>query len=500
MDQPVLIIGAGMAGLFTALALGSRGQAVTVLERDPPPPEGGADAAFDGWNRRGVGHLRHSHAFLARLRSIIVERHPALMEQLRQAGCQELNFASGLSPKAAARYRPQPGDEALTVLTSRRTTLELVLRRYVAGLPGVTIRSGVNVLGLTGAVDEGGAFDCTGLKIEGPEGEETLAGLVVDAAGRSSQVYDWLEEAGVTVPEEAEDAGILYYTRHYRMLPGQTPPERGGPPGAGDLGYIKYGVFPADNGYFSITLAVPEIEEALRKAVMHPETFDALCRLMPGVAVWTDPARSEPVSKVYGMGDLKSRWRDMAPAGKPLALNLFPIGDGLVRTNPLYGRGCSFAAVTGELVAQALAEQSDPAARALAFQALMTRDLRPYYEDMRTQDRAAIRRARHALNANYRPGFKARVMKSFTEDGVGVAIRRDTALLREFMRGFHMLEDSRAWLKRPANAAKVAAAWATPRALKREWYPVSLGPERTEMLSAVGVDPTEDPRRLGFAA
>ncbi|MDO9336810.1 MAG: FAD-dependent oxidoreductase [Caulobacter sp.] len=495
MDEPILIIGAGMAGLFTALALGSRGHPVTILERDPPPPEGGADAAFEGWNRRGVGHLRHSHAFLARLRSIVVERHPALHQRLMDAGCQELTFASGLSPAAAARYRPEPGDETLTVLTSRRTTLELVLRQYVTELPGVTLRSGVNVAGLAGAMMDG-VFVCEGLRLD--DGE-VLPGLVVDAAGRSSQSFDWLAEAGVVVPEEEEDAGILYYTRHYRLLPGQGEPERGAVPGAGDLGFIKYGVFPADNGCFSITLAVPEIEEALRKAVMHPETFDALCAQMPGIARWTDPARSEPVSKVFGMGDLRSRWRDMAPGDKPLALNLFPIGDGLVRTNPLYGRGCSFAAVTGELVAQTLEAERDPTARAVAFSQTLKAELRPYYEDMRTQDRAAIRRARHALNAAYRPGFKARLVKSFTDDAIAIAIRRDPALLREFMRGFHMLEDSRAWLKRPANAVKVLGAWATPRAMKRQWYPMKLGPERVEMLTTVGIDPQEDPRRLGFA-
>ena len=495
MDQPILIIGAGMAGLFTALALGSRGHAVTLLERDPPPPEGGADEAFDSWARRGVGHLRHSHAFLARLRSIVVERHPALHQRLLAAGCQELSFASGLPPAAAARYKPEPGDETLTVLTSRRTTLELVLRQYVTELPGVTLRTGVNVSGLAGSVKDG-TFVCDGLQLD--DGE-VLPGLVVDAAGRSSQAFDWLAEAGIEVPEEAEDAGILYYTRHYRLRPGMEPPERGVVPGAGDLGFIKYGVFPADNGCFSITLAVPEIEEALRRAVMKPEIFDALCAQMPGIARWTEPTRAEPLGKVHGMGDLRSRWRDMAPGGKPLALNLFPIGDGLVRTNPLYGRGCSFAAVTGELIAQALEGQTDPVARAAAVSQTIRAELGPYYEDMRTQDRAAIRRARNALNAAYRPSFKARAVKSFTEDAITIAIRRDPALLREFMRGFHMLEDSRAWLKRPANAVKVLSAWATPRALKREWYPAKLGPERLEMLTTVGIDPLEDPRRLGFA-
>ena len=58
---------------------------------------------------------------------------------------------------------------------------------------GVTLRTGVNVSGLAGSVKDG-AFVCDGLKLD--DGE-VLPGLVVDAAGRSSQAFDWLSEAGI---------------------------------------------------------------------------------------------------------------------------------------------------------------------------------------------------------------------------------------------------------------------------------------------------------------
>ena len=141
MAERVLVIGAGMAGLWTALALSPTGREVVLLERDPPAPAGDADTAFLDWNRRGVGHLRHSHAFLARLRLIIRAEHPELLAELMEAGCRDLPFEGGLTDIHLRSYAPAPIDRDLAILTSRRTTLELIMRRYVERQPHVTIRS-----------------------------------------------------------------------------------------------------------------------------------------------------------------------------------------------------------------------------------------------------------------------------------------------------------------------------------------------------------------------
>ncbi|MCR5880590.1 FAD-dependent oxidoreductase [Phenylobacterium sp. J367] len=140
MAEKVLVIGAGMAGLWTALALAPSGREVILLERDAGPPPGGADAAFADWTRRGVGQLRHSHAFLARLRNLIRDQHPALLADLLAEGCRELPFEDGLTSVHKRTYRPAPIDRDLVILTSRRTTLELVIRRYVERLPNVSLR------------------------------------------------------------------------------------------------------------------------------------------------------------------------------------------------------------------------------------------------------------------------------------------------------------------------------------------------------------------------
>jgi len=496
MGERAVVIGAGMAGLWTALALAPTGREVVLIDRDPAPPDAGLDAAFEGWSRRGVGHLRHSHAFLARLRLLIRDQHPALLDELLAAGCRELRFEDALTALHTARFAPDAGDADLVILTSRRTTLELVIRRYVTGLPGVTLRDATFVRELI--VEPGAPPRVTGVRLA--DGEAVLADLVIDAAGRTSPALEQLAAAGAVLPETGEPAGVIYFTRHYRLRPGAAEPPRGGPPSTGDLGYLKFGVFPGDNGWFSVTLCVPEVEEELRKAVVAPPVFDAVCRALPGVAAWIEPERAEGVSRVFGMGQLESRWRDLAPGGRPAALGFFPLGDSLVRSNPLYGRGCSFAAVSADLLRQALDASPDPTERARRYRAGVERELRPYYEVMRKADRSAIRRAERALAPPRKPSLRARLLKSFVEDGITVAVRSDIGLFRASMRGFHMLEDPRLWLRRPANLLKVLAYWARGKRANAAAYRPRGEPEREAMLRALGLSPEADAERLRAAA
>jgi len=492
MMERVVVIGAGMAGLWTALALAPTGRQVILLERDPPPPEGGPEAAFRDWTRRGVGQLRHSHAFLARLRLLVRDEHPQLLSALLDAGCRELRFEDGLTPLHRARFRPKPIDADLAILTSRRTTLEFVMRRYVEGLAGVELRPGTFVRDLV--VEPGSPPRVTGVQLD--DGRTIPADVVVDAGGHGSQAFEQLAAAGVSVPESAEPSGVIYFTRHYRLKPGSAEPPRGGAPGNGDLGYLKFGVFPADNGCFSVTLCVPEVEEELRKAVVAPETFDAVCARLPGPAAWIAPARAEPVSRVFGMGKLESRWRDLAPGAQARVLGFFAVGDSLVRSNPLYGRGCSFAGVSAYLLRDALSASPDPQARAVAYMGGVERELRPYYEAMRKADRSAIRRAQHELLGQTRPTLRGRIMKSFVEDAITVAVRSDPDLLRASLRGFHMLEDPQAWLRRPANLVRVLAYWARGRKANAAAYRPKDEPGRAEMLEALGLPADADARRL----
>ncbi len=488
MTERVLVLGAGIAGLFTALALAPGAREVTLLERDPPPPAGGAEAAFFDWRRRGVGQLRHSHGFLARMREVIRARHPALLDQLRDAGCHEIAFTEMTPMALRAAYAPEPGDEQLIILTGRRTTFELVLRRYVEGLPGVCIVPDAFVRKLV--LQPAGPT----LRVAGASGEQEgsprtwPAEVVVDAQGRLSDAAEQLREAGAQIGEESEDCGILYFTRHWRRTAADPPPVRA--TGTGDLSYIKYGRFPGDNGCFSITLAIPEVESELRQAVVRPEVFDRICSLLPGIAGWVDPGAAEPISPVYGMGDLQNHWRRFVSADQRAVLGFFAVGDSLVRTNPLYGRGCSFAAVEAEVLGQVLDATAEPAVRARLYQSRIEAALRPYYDDMCAQDRDAIRRARETRSgAPRRRSLAERAARSFRNDGVAVALRTDLSLLRAALREFNMLDPPRAWLRRPETLIKSLGRWARGRAANAAVHPPPLGPDRQSMLQELGLAP-----------
>lgn len=498
MKEKVVVIGAGIGGLCTALMLQPTGREILLLERDGPIGTDEPDELFRTWKRTGVGHVRQSHAFLARLRTIVKDEHPALLDSLMSNGARELTFDMMLTEQQQSNYRPQPEDAALTIITSRRTTLEMVIRRYVESLQNVTVQSDFFVRKLTTKREPDGSFIVTGVEGDHDGTPTTVtADLVVDASGKGGFTIEQLMEAGANIREESETAGILYFTRHYRLLPGRSEPDRNtNPPASGDLGYLKFGVFPGDNGNFSITVALPEIEMELRKKILNPDIFHQITLLLPGLSPWTNAAQSEATSKVFGMGDLNNRWRDMVADGKPAALGYFPLGDTLVRTNPLYGRGCSFAAVSAQLLRQTLDESADPAKRAVDYHDRIQTDLRPYYINQRKQDRSAIRRARRNLTPETAHPFRARMLESFAEDGVRIALRSNTHLLREAMRGFHMLEHPDKWLGKPRNLVTVLYYWARGKKANEAAYPPPPGPERADMLSALQIDPQADIIRL----
>ncbi|OYW89410.1 MAG: FAD-dependent oxidoreductase, partial [Hyphomonas sp. 32-62-5] len=138
---------------------------------------------------------------------------------------------------------------------------------------------------------------------------------------------------------------------------------------------------------------------------------------------------------------------------------------------------------------------TDPTQRALKYHERVVEELRPFYMVQRRQDRSAIKRARQTLTPGAKQSLRSKLMESFVEDGVKIALRSDTRLLREAMRGFHMLEHPEKWLGKPKNLLGVLYYWARGKRLNAAAYPPKPGPERIEMMQALKLDYKADMER-----
>ncbi len=369
-----LVVGGGIGGLATALALGRQGHRVTVVDRDPMAPHDDVDAAFAA-DRRGAPQTRHTHGFLARLVLELRARFPDVHEELVAAGAVPL-------PLTRAFADERPGDEDLAVLTMRRSTVEWVLRRRAAE-SDVELRSGVGVTGLRAKPDvAGGPPTIVGVELDG--GGELGADLVVLSTGRRGPVPAWLAAAGVDLHEEVHESGLVYLSRWYSR-PGGFAVD-GEAKAGGDHGFLKYLAIPGDGDIASITLALRTGDSEMRALLSDDDRFDAAAGMYEGARALFDQGDVEPVTGVLPMGGLINRRRRYLDAdGAPVALGLHAVGDAHTCTNPLYGRGCSLAVVQAGLLADAVeahpgATAEDALARAVAYEAGCQREVEPWFE------------------------------------------------------------------------------------------------------------------------
>ena len=485
MNQNIAVVGAGICGLCTGLALAAKGNTVIIYERDTEPPEGGADQAFFEWKRRGAAQFRHPHAFLAVMCNMLENNYPDLIEQFWEAGARKLSFSDMLPPELLLQYEPEPADKDMWLLMCRRATMETVFRRYVEGTHNVTINNTTNVIGMT-TVGQNEGITVTGLEVQVERGEieQVSHDIVVDASGRGTKFPAWLDALGSEVTTEDDDADIVYYTRHYQLNPREQEPSRHSEErSAGDLGYLKYGVFPGDNGHFAVIICLPNHETELREAIKDPDQFDDICNAIPGLKPWVSSSKSTPTTSSFGFGDIHAIWRHFVNDGIPVALNFFAVGDSAVRTNPLYGRGCSTGTIHAHLLARILSESSDPVERALRFDEETENELRPIFIASLNEDKQGIKRAEAILEGKDiedQGSFKQWLRAAFG-DAIASAAREQVHVLRGAMRTFNLMEKPGDFLKDTRIRWTILRYMLRGRA-KNNRARFQRGPKRGEML------------------
>ena len=335
-----IVMGASIAGLWTARALADHFEEVVLLERDPLPE--GPDF------RSGVPQGRQFHTLLLSGLQQMRAWFPGLEEELISAGAIPYDLIGDTLLQVRDRWLPQ-FDSGDVLLSCSRPLLESGIRRRLLQNTRVHLLEGMEVIGLQGSTDNRRVTGVRTRPYRGasnhPEaGTVHAADFVVDALGRRSQTPAWLVELGYHAPQESEvDSFLGYVTRKYKRKPNTT--------------ILLIGANPPHDPY---------------AGVLFPEENDTMVALMIGYNKYyppTDPIEfeafahhlgpefqaaikdAEPLSQPHGYRGTSSRWRHYE------LLERWPeryvaLGDAFCGFNPVYGQGMSVAAMSAAALAK----------------------------------------------------------------------------------------------------------------------------------------------------
>jgi flavin-dependent dehydrogenase len=202
--------------------------------------------------------------------------------------------------------------------------------------------------------------------------------------------------------------------------------------------------------------------------------------------------RSAATTEPFGIGDIHAVWRHYMPAqdaNVPVAVNFFAVGDAAIRTNPLYGRGCSTSIMHANILAEVLRATPDALDRARQFDARTEAELRPIYDASLSEDKRGIRHARAIAEGSAIDKIDS-VKKWFGRafgDALGAASREQIHVLRGLMRTFHLLEKPGEFLK--DKRIKRTVFRYMLRGRKRNTAArMQPGPSRTELYELLQLD------------
>ncbi|SFE71005.1 FAD-dependent oxidoreductase [Blastococcus tunisiensis] len=378
----VVVLGAGMTGLTTAMLLARDGNRVTVLERDPAPP---GDAVWTAWQRPGVSQFRHPHLVLPRWHREMEEALPEVVDELVASGGRPLNLIAMLPERVRGPLRDS--DRQFDTVTARRPVLEAAVAAVAGRTAGLTVRRGAGVAGVsTGTGELPGVPHVTGVRLT--DGGTVPADLVVDCTGGRSRLGSWLTAVGARRPAgERDTAGFVYYARHFRAPADRQPAVLTRPLQHYDS--LSLLTLPADHGTWAVAIVTSSADRRLR-ALRDPAVWQSVLARYPLAAHWGSTTHgAEPITGVDVIAGLQDRSLRLVVDGDPVATGLVAVGDAWGTTNPALGRGLSIGLVHARVLQQLLREVDPVDAEKLArrFDEVTAAEVEPLHRMTVASDR-----------------------------------------------------------------------------------------------------------------
>lgn len=341
----ILILGAGLTGLTCGVLLARDGHQVTIIERDPLPPQVETGDAWENWERPGVSQFRQPHLMLPRWHAEISRELPELLDRLERIGAPRTNLLHLRGDAVTGGW--QPGDERFETVAVRRPVLESVLARLAGEQSRLTVRRGVRATGLI--LDRAPSIpQCQGIVTTAGV---VRADLVIDATGRRTPVPTWLRAHGVPGPvEERADSGFVYYSRYFHH-PGRPP--------RGDRYVLSHHpswsvlTLPGDRRTSCVVLLTSDRDRQAR-SLRHERIWTAVVRCLPNTAAWVQDAH--PLTTVMPIAGIEDIRRSYLRTDEPIATDILAIGDSAIATNPALGRGATIGVLQSAALRDLLAK------------------------------------------------------------------------------------------------------------------------------------------------
>jgi flavin-dependent dehydrogenase len=337
-----VVVGASIAGLSAARVLSERFDEVVVCERDEL-----SDAPA---GRRGVPQGRHVHALLMAGVQRLASWFPGLDDDLIAAGAHVVDPGRDIRWYQAGGERLRAPSPLRRRLCSR-PLLEAIVRRHVAALPNVILRTAA-VGGLAASRDRSTVVGAV------VSGDVLEADIVVDASGRASRASAWLESLGYAPPRLCEvQIDMHYASRTFGREEGQADFLMGfvlgSPPRP------RHGVaFAIEGDRWMITLAGYNTDHAPRDDA----GWRAFAKSLESPLIADLVAQAEPLTEVV-THRLPSNRRHRIETMRRAPGGFVILGDAVASFNPVYGQGMSSAMLQAEALGVALDRAGDTGAR-----------------------------------------------------------------------------------------------------------------------------------------